>query len=342
MLTSANNHAGDFGPVGIVETLAHLAGAKSQGLKAFAGLGIGADRYQPAVFLLGGSRIAVTAIGIGFNHAGAKGPGQPLYASPQDFNRVSTDLAATGAAVRVLSVHYGKELVSLPATRDRARLRAAIDSHRAGIVFGHHSHVPSGVEYRNGGLIFYGLGNFMHTGTQDMSRYGDCRDFGLYAKAYLWITAGEAPLIRAVELVPVRGMHAAPEALPPAAAAKRIAIVNAMNAAVADQGAEPVRFDSTARGSGLACFGDQSRFEDELAARCRAAAGPRAAAPLVQKALPASCGIEPPPPPREEVAAVPPPLTPPMPKLAPRTLPKAAAAAVKPKQKSLFGLKLFD
>ncbi len=342
VLTAANNHAGDFGALGIVETLAHLAAAKSLGLKAFAGLGIGTDRYQPGVFDLRGIRIGIAAIGIGFNHAGPDGPGQPLYASPQDFNRVAAGLAASGASVRVLSVHYGKELVSLPLARDRARLRAAIDSHRAGIVFGHHSHVPSGVEFRNGGVIFYGLGNFMHTGTQDMSRYGSCRDFGLYAKAYLWLAPGEAPVIRALELLPVRGMHAVPEAMPPAEASKRIAIVNAMNVAVAEAGVQPVRFDTTGNGAGLACFGDQPAFGDELSARCKAAAGPRAASPLVDRTLPASCGFEPPPPPREEVVAAPPPVVPPVAKIVPRKLPKSQAAAAKPRQKSLFGLKFFD
>ena len=340
VLTVANNHAGDFGALGIVETLAQLAAAKSFGLKAFAGLGIGADRYQPDVFQLAGQRVGIAAIGIGYNHAGANGPGQPLYASPQDFERVVAGLARTRADIRVLSVHFGKELVSLPSARDRSRLRSAVDSGRAAIVFGHHSHVPSGLEYRNGGLILYGLGNVMHSGTQDMSRYGACRDFGIYAKAYVWTAPGEAPVIRAVELFPIRGMHVAPEPLAQMEAARRIAIVNAMNAAVAADGTAPVHLEMTSRASGLACFGDQTGYADELSARCRAAAGPLQSARLVESSLPQSCGFDVQPPRALEAAAVPPP-APPVPKLAPRK-PSKAVAAEKPRAKSIFGLKFFD
>lgn len=338
VLTAANNHSADFGAAGIVETLAALARVKSQGLKATAGLGIGADRYQPAVFALKGLKLGIAAIGIGYNHAGTQGPGQPLYASPQDFARVADGLSATGADVRVLSVHYGKELVTLPSARDKARLRSAVDTGRAGIVFGHHSHVPSGVEIRNGGLILYGLGNFMHSGTQDLSRYGVCRDFGLYAKAYLSLRPGHAPILRAVEITPIGGMHLAPEPMPPMEAARRIAILNRLNRDVAEEGTAPVRLETTPQGTGLVCVGEQSGYHDELAARCRSAAGPRQSTPLVDAALPASCGVEPPPPPREATAAASP-APAPKPKL--RALPKAASAE-KPKAKSLFGLKLFD
>lgn len=340
VLTVANNHAGDFGALGIVETLAQLAAAKSFGLKAFAGLGIGADRYQPDVFQLAGHRIGIAAIGIGINHGGADGPGQPLYASPQDFERIVAALARTGADIRVLSVHFGKELISLPSERDKRRLRSAVDSGRAAIVFGHHSHVPSGLEYRNGGLILYGLGNFMHSGTQDMSRYGACRDFGLYAKAYVWMAPGEAPVIRAVELFPIRGMHMAPEPLAPVEAARRIAIVNAMSAAVAGDGTASVHLEMTSRASGLACFGKQTGYGDELSARCHAAAGPLQAARLVENSLPPSCGFDAPPRPAVEAAAVPT-TTPPIPKLSPRK-PRKALAAEKSRAKSIFGLKFFD
>jgi len=343
VLTAANNHAGDFGPDGIVETLSHLAVARASGLKAFAGLGIGAARYEPASFDLGEMRVGVAAIGLAINHAGPDGPGQPLYASPQDFARVVSGLADTDADIRVLSVHYGQELVSLPGARDTARFRRSIDDGSAGIVFGHHSHVASGIEYRRGGLILYGLGNFMHTGTQDMSRYGACRDFGLYAKAYLWSEPGRAPVIRAVEVFPIRGMHAVPEPMPLADATRRIAIVNAMNVAVAGAGIPPVRLEPTSRASGLACFGDQSFYGDELAARCRASFGPLQQSSLTTAADLGSCGASPAAAPPPQVAAVQrtmPPIPVPRPSL--RRPVKAAAAAEKPKAKGSIFQKLFD
>lgn len=350
VLTAANNHAGDFGPSGIVETLSHLAAARRDGLLAFAGLGIGADRYRTDVFTRGESRIGVAAIGLGINHAGAEGPGQPLYASQSDFDRVAHALSQTEADLRVLSVHYGKELVSLPGERDKARFRRTVDDGRADIVFGHHSHVPSGVEYRNGKLILYGLGNFLHTGTQDMSRYGACRDFGLYAKLYFWMVAGDAPRLRAVELFPIRDMHAVPEAMAREDAARRIAIVNAMNVALSGEGAAPLRLETTNRGTGLACFGDQSPYGDELSARCHASAGPLQEAYLINKDLPASCGLAPPPAPAQALVAAESQVKSPVPKPKLRKVtaspapkaPSKSAAAERPRRKGFFLFNLVD
>lgn len=345
VLTTANNHAGDFGSLGIVETLSHLAAARHQGLKAYAGLGIGTDRYRADVFSLGGAKLGVGAIGLGINHAGPEGPGQPLYASPQDFDRVLNQLASTQANLRVLSVHYGKELMSLPGERDMARFRRAVDAGKADVVFGHHAHVASGMEYRNGKLILYGLGNFLHSGTQDMSRYGACRDFGLYAKAYFWLEPGAPARLRAVELFPIRGMHAVPEPLPREDAARRIAILNTLNAAVSGEGSTPVRLETTSHGTGLACFGDQSTYGDELAVRCVVSGGPRGASMLTAAALPASCGIAPPPGPLVEVARQ----QPPVPTSRPRPtasstpkIPSKSAAAERPRRKSFSLFKLID
>ena len=336
VVTAANNHAGDYGTAGIEETLAQLAAAKAQGLKAAAGLGIGSDRYKPDVFTLGETRVGVAAVGIGINHAGPSGAGQPLYASPADVQRVARELAAAEADVRVLSVHYGRELEVLPAETDRRRLRNAADASGASILFAHHSHVPSGVERRGEGVIFYGLGNFLHPGTQDLSRYDQCRDFGLYAKVYLWVAPGLQPVIRAVELVPLRGTHITPEPFPPAEAARRIALVNGMSAALAEDGREPLRFSDTGASSGLACFGPQIAYGDALAARCRGLS------PLTPASVAASAC--------KPLAPVTPPAAtaqarPLVPKAKPAPKPLATAEVARPapaKQKTFFLLKLID
>lgn len=342
VLTAANNHAQDFGPDGVVETLSYLASAKAHGLKAHAGLGIGAARYEPARFDLGQLRIGLAAIGLAINHAGPEGPGQALYASPRDFERITSGLEATDGDIRVLSVHYGKELVSLPGERDMVRFRNAVDSGAAQIVFGHHSHVASGIERRGDNLILYGLGNFTHSGTQDMSRYGACRDFGLYAKVYISADASKSAAIRAVEVFPIRGTHAVPEAFPAMEAAQRIAMVNALNRLVTEKDRQPLWLDTTSRASGLACFGDQSTYGDELAARCRAASGAHAQSRVIDSAELASCGSAPVAPAATPTAVVAeqPPV--PAPKPARRKALKAVAAGEKPKAKSSFFQKLFD
>lgn len=269
VLAVANNHAADFGAPGISETLRHLDTAKAAGLKVYAGLGKGDGRYRADVFDLGGISVGLAAIGKGINPAGAYGYGQPLYASMSDFDRVSRSLGNTRADVRVLSVHYGQELSLLPRPSDMTRLRLSIDQGDATIVFGHHSHVASGVERRGDGVIFYGLGNFMHAGTQDMTRYGRCRDFGLYARVYLWVSPGSRPVLRAVEVTPLRDMHEITRPFPPEEAAARISVVNAMSEELSrDGGGVALSFFPTGAGSGLACLPDQEAYGDPLAQRC--------------------------------------------------------------------------
>ena len=289
VLAAANNHAADYGEDGIAETLGNLEAARAAGLKGHAGLGKGDERYRADVFHLQGVPVGVSAVGKGINPAGPAGYGQPLYASQADFDRASASLGATQANVRVLSVHYGEELNLLPSAADRKRLRSAIDGGDATIVFGHHSHVASGVEQQGDGLIFYGLGNFLHTGTQDMARYGQCRDFGLYARVYVWAVSGSKPVLRAVEITPVADMHEIAKPFPVEEASIRIALVNAMSEEVTRDGGDPLLFVPTGTGSGLACFPGSASYGDELEARCRAQANPLMTAATVPRASLAQC-----------------------------------------------------
>lgn len=289
VIAAANNHAADFGEGGIAETLRHLKAAEALGLKAHAGLGLGDERYKAVVFDLHGVSVGLSAVGKGINPAGPSGYGQPLYASQPDFDRAGRSLAATKADVRVLSVHYGEELNLLPAAADRTRLRAAVDRGDATIVFGHHSHVASAVEQRGDGVIFYGLGNFLHAGTQDMARYGQCRDFGLHARAYLWVAPGKSPVLRAVEVTPIQDMQEVPKPFPAEEAAVRIALINAMSEELGRDGGNPIFFQPTGYGSGLACFSASAGYGDELETRCRALAGPLMTAVSIPRASLSSC-----------------------------------------------------
>lgn len=270
VMAAANNHAADFGEQGIADTLRNLEAAKTDGLKAHAGLGKADARYQADIFDIDGVSVGLAAVGKGINPAAADGYGQPLYASPRDFQRASGLLGKTGTDVRVLSVHYNEELSLLPDAADRRRLRAAVDRGDATIVFGHHSHVASGVERRGDAVILYGLGNFLHAGTQDMARYGVCRGFGLHARVFLWVAPGSAPILRAVEVTPIMDMHEIAKPFPAKEAAIRIALVNAMSEELSRDGGHPMLFVPTSAGSGLACVPGLARYGDELEARCKA------------------------------------------------------------------------
>lgn len=270
VLATANNHAADYGSAGILQTLLHLETARLHGLKAHAGLGVGRERYESDLFQIGGLPVALAAIGKGINPGGADGPGQPMQASAADFERVSLSLVETGAPVRVLSIHYGEELSSIVSKSDRQRLRSVVDRGRATIVFGHHSHVAAGIERRGDSLIFYGLGNLLHAGMQNMARYDACRDFGLFAKVHLWVEPGKAPLLRAVEVTPLTDMHEVTKPFPVAEARRRVALLNVLSTRLGAGGGQPLFFAATDAGSGLACMPGHSGFRDELEARCSA------------------------------------------------------------------------
>ncbi len=270
VLATANNHAADYGRAGIVQTLRHLETARLHGLKAHAGLGVGRKRYDSDLFNIGGVPVALAAIGKGINPGGADEPGQPMQASAVDFERVSLSLYETGAPVRVLSIHYGEELSGVVSGPDRQRLRSVVDRGRATIVFGHHSHVAAGIERRGNSLIFYGLGNLLHAGMQNMARYGACRDFGVFAKVYLWVEPGKSPLIRAVEVTPLKDMHEVTKPFPEEEARRRVALLNVLSARLGVDGGQPLLFAATDTGSGLACTPGNSGFGDELEARCAA------------------------------------------------------------------------
>lgn len=274
VLAAANNHAADYGEPGIADTLRHLEAARADGLKAYAGLGKGDERYRADTFDLEGVSFGLAAVGKGINPAGADGFGQPLYASPLDFQRATGLLGKTDADVRVLSVHYNEELSLLPTLADRKRLRLAVDRGDATIVFGHHSHVASGVERRGDGVIFYGLGNFLHAGTQNMARYGQCRDFGLHARVYLWVAPGNKPILRAVEITPIMDMHEIAKPFPAKESASRIAVVNAISEELSRDGGDPLYFAPTSSGTGLACVQGLATYGDDLDARCKAQLSP--------------------------------------------------------------------
>lgn len=67
--------------------------------------------------------------------------------SPSDFERASCSLGGTQPDLCVLSVRYNQELSLLLSVADKKRIRSAVVSGDATILFEHHySHVASGVE----------------------------------------------------------------------------------------------------------------------------------------------------------------------------------------------------
>jgi poly-gamma-glutamate synthesis protein (capsule biosynthesis protein) len=296
LLSTANNHSADFGERGIRETLRHLGELEAFGLKAHAGLGI--DRHaalRPRAVAVKGANVLLSAIGIGAgsHRAGEGRPGQLLYAASEDFSAVVARLAQTDGAYRILSVHYGDELQVMPDAADVRKLRdQAVKQAGIDLVVGHHAHVAAGVQEIDGRLVFYGLGNFLHLGMQDMQSFGLCRDYGLLARLHLGRGTDGRYSARAIEAVPLAGMHARTERMPAQQATARIHVLNHLAVRLDDAAARArgVRFTPQPDGTGLYCAAGAAEDGGRIGALCRdwreAATPPEALA----RQIAASCG----------------------------------------------------
>ena len=157
VLTLANNHIGDFGPEGVTDTIAAL---RPHGLRyTGAGKDLNQARRPTAIATKDGS-VGFLAYSNTFPksfYAKSDRPGTaPGYA---EFVGKDVQKLKEFVDYVVVSFHWGAELMTEPKDYQQSLARLAIDS-GAQVVIGHHPHVLQGVEFYNGGVIYYSLGNF--------------------------------------------------------------------------------------------------------------------------------------------------------------------------------------
>jgi poly-gamma-glutamate capsule biosynthesis protein CapA/YwtB (metallophosphatase superfamily) len=189
-VTLANNHALDFGPVALLETLEHLAGA------GIASTGAGPDLVAariPAVLDAGGLRVAVVGV-TDHPHDFAAASGRPGVAYA-DLRRGVPDwlrrlVAAQDADVVVVTPHWGPNMTAAPVPHVRAAAPVLLDA-GATLVAGHSAHVFHGVE----GRVLYDLGDLLEDYAVDTQLRND---LGLL---FLVELAGARPV--RVEAVPL-------------------------------------------------------------------------------------------------------------------------------------------
>ena len=160
-LALSNNHSGDYGQEGFVDTMRHLEAA---GIRYFGGGRNLAEAHEPLWIARKGLRIAV----LGYNEfkprsfeAGARRPG---IAWSED-SQVLSDIRAArkaGADLVIPFMHWGWEREPAPSARQRQLARRMIDAGAAAVVGGH-PHVTQGAEIYKGRPIIYSLGNFVST-----------------------------------------------------------------------------------------------------------------------------------------------------------------------------------
>jgi len=157
LMTLANNHMGDFGEQGVLDTITALEEA---GL-GFTGAGRDLKQARtPHVITIDGTSFAFLAYSNTFPESFYAKKDKPGTA-PGYFDQVAADIrrASRQYDVVIVSFHWGGERLNEPKNYQVELGHIAIDS-GAKVVIGHHPHVLQGAERYHGGVIYYSLGNF--------------------------------------------------------------------------------------------------------------------------------------------------------------------------------------
>jgi poly-gamma-glutamate synthesis protein (capsule biosynthesis protein) len=166
VISLANNHSMQHGKDSLLECIQAL---RTQGIKTIGTI----DQHGKSL----PERFHLKEVQIGF---------LGYLCMSQDFNLdspmnaqgeisiISEDikhLKTNGVDLVAISLHWGHEFIQYPSL-DQIRFGRSIIDAGADIILGHHSHVIQGIERYNGGLIAYGLGNFIMDFWQDKMRQG--------------------------------------------------------------------------------------------------------------------------------------------------------------------------
>jgi poly-gamma-glutamate capsule biosynthesis protein CapA/YwtB (metallophosphatase superfamily) len=158
VMSLANNHTMDFGPLALQETLANL---DDNGiLHSGAGMNLD-DARSPAILKVKKTTLAFLSYSLTFPlefFASARRPGTaPGY---MEFVKTDIEKIRPLADIIIVSFHWGAELLTAAKDYQIALGRQAIDW-GADVVLGHHPHVLQELELYKGRLIAYSLGNFV-------------------------------------------------------------------------------------------------------------------------------------------------------------------------------------
>ena len=157
LVSLGNNHAADFGPESLEDTLAALDASAVR----YAGAGMDRNEARrPVVVEAAGLRIAFlsyTDVPCA-TFATGRSPG----VARATVGAIGKDVRAARerADVVVVLLHFGVEYTDAPQPVQQKLARAAVDS-GAALVLGHHPHALQGWEWYQDGLIVYSLGNFV-------------------------------------------------------------------------------------------------------------------------------------------------------------------------------------
>lgn len=165
LVSTANNHAWDFGRSALFETIANLERAAVP----FAGTGRDVEQaYKPVVLRVKDRTLALFAVTHVWNQPpfdAHEGKGFVAWAS-LDKLKANLEQARREYDFVLVSYHGGEEYVHAPVERTR-RFAKAVMALGVDAFIGHHPHVPQGVGWAEGRPIVYSLGNLVFAGHDD-------------------------------------------------------------------------------------------------------------------------------------------------------------------------------
>lgn len=165
VVSLANNHGMDYGPEALLQAIELL---QAQGV---APIGAGANfdaAHTPYVTQINGLSLAILSyvnVPIEARSAFDTAVWTATDTTPGlawgDPEVIAADVTAVRDQVDLVIVvlHSGFEYIEEPSEPQVAAAQAAIDA-GAKLVIGHHAHILQGIDFYNGGVIVYGLGNF--------------------------------------------------------------------------------------------------------------------------------------------------------------------------------------
>ncbi|MEX2588204.1 MAG: CapA family protein [Actinomycetota bacterium] len=161
VVSVANNHALDYGPEALMDTVSNL---RRVGIQPVGGGANEVEAWSPAVVEAGGMRFAFVAASRVLPSGWAATAQTAGVASAYQQQRLLDEVAAAKAtgAVVVVSVHWGVERSASPEPYQVNLGRALVEA-GASVVLGHHPHVLQPVARYRGAVIAYSLGNFVFT-----------------------------------------------------------------------------------------------------------------------------------------------------------------------------------
>lgn len=173
VLSFANNHMMDFGPIGVVDT---IDACKERNIPY---LGIGLDVKEAGRYVMLGDEIKVGVLAIEYKKhlIASENAGGPLHESSTDMIKHKLEKLKKRADYIVVVYHGGEEFLHTPMPYTRRQLKKYL-SWGADVVVAHHPHVVQGFEpVGDNKMIFYSLGNFVFD--TDYQRVQDDTDNGM-------------------------------------------------------------------------------------------------------------------------------------------------------------------